>query len=94
MSWIDAIGLIGLIGFGGLVALKWKVAPGRDGDGIRKLGILGLLGFAGIWIPGAGAAGAAGAFGLWNHQDPKLRFWGALGWLFVIGIVAIVAWLL
>jgi hypothetical protein len=29
--------------------------------------------------------GAAGALGLWNHQNPKLAFWGKLGWAFPIG---------
>ena len=30
--------------------------------------------------------GAAGALGLWNHQNPKLAFWGKLGWLFIAGV--------
>ena len=50
------------------------------------LGLLGLAGLAGIWIEGAGAMGAFGALGLWNHQSPKLAFWGRLGWAGLAGL--------
>lgn len=79
-------GLLGLIGLSGLVALKQPVAKDRNGAGVRLLGLIGVVGVSGIWIPGAGAIGAAGALGLWNHQNPRLAFWGRLGWLFVAGI--------
>jgi len=79
-------GLLGLIGFAGLAGLKTPVSKTRSGAGIRLLGLLGLAGLAGIWIPGAGAMGAAGALGLWNHQNPKLAFWGKLGWLWLAGL--------
>jgi hypothetical protein len=79
-------GLLGLIGFAGLAGLKTPVSKARSGAGIRLLGLLGLAGLAGIWIPGAGAMGAAGALGLWNHQNPKLAFWGKLGWLWLAGL--------
>ena len=78
-------GLLGLIGLAGLAGIKSPVAKDRSGMAIRLLGLLGLGGLAGIWIDGAGAIGAAGALGLWNHQNPKLAFWGKLGWAFPIG---------
>ncbi len=79
-------GIIGLIGFAGLAGLRTPVGKARKGAGIRLLGLLGFFGLAGIWIPGAGAVGAAGALGLWNHQNPKLAFWGKLGWLWLAGL--------
>lgn len=79
-------GLLGLIGLAGLAGIKNPVAKDRSGMAIRLLGLLGLGGLAGIWIDGAGAMGAAGALGLWNHQNPKLAFWGKLGWVFPIGV--------
>lgn len=78
-------GLLGLIGLAGLAGIKNPVAKDRSGMAIRLLGLLGLGGLAGIWIDGAGAMGAAGALGLWNHQNPRLAFWGKLGWVFPIG---------
>lgn len=84
-------GLIGLIGFAGLAGLRHPVDKSRSGLPIRLMGLLGLVGLAGIWIPGAGAIGAAGALGLWNHQSPKLAFWGKLGWLWIIGLPFLVA---
>jgi hypothetical protein len=86
------VGLLGLIGLAGLIGLKQPVANGRSGFGIRLSGLLGFAGLSGIWIPGAGAIGAAGAFGLWNHQNPRLAFWGKLGWVFVAGIPFLWAW--
>lgn len=83
-------GLLGLIGFAGLAGIKHPTAKDRPGGWVRILGLLGLGGLAGIWIDGAGAMGAAGALSLWNHQDPKLAFWGRLGWLFVIGAILLV----
>jgi hypothetical protein len=83
---IGLLGLIGLIGLAGLWGIKQPVDKSRPGGTIRLLALLGLLGFAGFWINGAGAAGAFGAIGLWNHQEPKLAFWGKLGWLGVIGL--------
>ncbi len=79
-------GLLGLVGFAGLAGLRRPVAAGRPGGGVRLLAIAGLGGLAGLWIDGAGAMGAAGALGLWNHQDPRLAFWGRLGWAFPVGL--------
>ena len=50
------------------------------------MGLLGFAGLAGFWIPGTGASGAFGALGLWNHQNPKLAFWGKLGPLGITGL--------
>lgn len=82
----DLLGLIGLIGLGGLVAFKWPVDPTRPGAWVRKLGLLGLGGLIGFLVPPVGAMGAAGALGLWNHQSAGLRAWGALGWLWPVGL--------
>jgi hypothetical protein len=79
-------GLFGLIGFAGLWGIRNPVEKERSGGTVRVLGLLGLAGLAGFWIPGAGAVGAAGALGLWNHQNPKLAFWGRLGWLWLAGV--------
>ena len=87
-------GLLGLIGFAGLAGFKYPPDKTRPGAGIRMMGILGLAGLAGIWIPGAGAMGAAGALGLWNHQVPKLAFWGRLGWLWIAGLPFLVLYLI
>lgn len=86
-------GLLGLIGLAGLAGIKQPVDKDRPGGRIRLLGILGLLGLAGFWINGAGALGAAGALGLWNHQNPRLAFWGKLGWLFLVGLPFLGIWL-
>lgn len=86
--WVGLVGLIGLAGFAGL---KDRVEGRRSGGLVRLLGLVGLLGFAGIWIPGSGALGAAGALSLWNHQNPRLAFWGRLGWLFLLGVPFFVA---
>lgn len=80
------VGLIGLIGFAGLAGIRQPVDKSRPGSGIRLLGLLGLVGLVGFWIPGAGAIGASGALGLWNHQNPKLAFWGKLGWMSIAGL--------
>lgn len=80
------VGLIGLIGFAGLAAIKYPVDKARAGGGFRRLGLLGLVGLTGLWISGAGAFGAAGAMGLWNHQNPKLAVWGKLGWAWLAGV--------
>jgi hypothetical protein len=90
----DLLGLIGLVGLGGLVPFKWPVDPARPGAGVRKLGLLGLGGLLGFLVPPAGAMGAAGALGLWNHQNAGLRAWGALGWVWPIGLVMLGLWLL
>ncbi len=75
------------------MALKAPVDAARSGDTVRKMGgLLGLLGFVGLLVPPAGAMGAAGAFGLWNHQNAKLRVWGALGWLWLVGLVMLAWW--
>lgn len=87
-----AVGALGLIGLGGLVALKSPPDTSRSGGRIRSFGIIGLLGLAGIWIGGVGALGAAGALGLWNHQNPKLALWGKLGWLWPLGIPYALFW--
>jgi hypothetical protein len=87
------VGLLGLIGFAGLAGLKHPVAKDRNGVGIRLLGLLGFAGLCGVWIPGAGAIGAAGALSLWNHQNPRLAFWGKLGWLSVFGIPFLWRWI-
>ncbi|MEY4160894.1 MAG: hypothetical protein RLZZ136_1515 [Pseudomonadota bacterium] len=81
--WAGLIGLIGLSGFSGL---KQPIAKDRQGGAIRLMALIGFVGLSGFWVPGAGAIGAAGALGLWNHQNPKLAFWGRLGWLFLIGV--------
>ncbi len=86
----DLLGLVGLIGLGGLVPMKWPVDPAREGAGIRKLGLLGLGGLIGFLIPTVGAMGAAGALGLWNHQTGWLRAWGVLGWVWPLGLVMLV----
>ncbi len=89
----DLLGLVGLIGFGGLVALKAPVDAARSGAGIRKVGgLLGLAGLIGFLVPPAGAMGAAGALGLWNHQSAGLRMWGALGWIWPLGLVMLAVW--
>ncbi len=80
------VGLLGLIGFAGLWGVRKPVERSRSGSAIRLLGLLGLAGIAGFWIAGAGAIGASGALGLWNHQDPKLAFWGRLGWAWLAGM--------
>ncbi len=80
------VGLIGLIGFAGLAGIRQPVDKSRPGSGIRLLGLFGLVGLVGFWIPGAGAIGASGALGLWNHQNPKLAFWGKLGWMSIAGL--------
>lgn len=80
------VGLLGLIGFAGLAGIKHPADKARSGGGIRLMGLLGLTGLVGFWIPGAGAIGASGALGLWNHQNPKLAFWGKLGWSSVLGL--------
>lgn len=90
----DLLGLVGLIGLGGLLPMKWPVDPARSGAGIRKLGLLGLGGLIGFLIPAVGAMGAAGALGLWNHQTGWLRVWGALGWVWPLGLVMLVLWLI
>lgn len=87
------VGLLGLIGLAGLAGLKKPVAKGRPGVAIRFFGLLGLLGLSGLWIPGAGAIGASGALSLWNHQNPRLAFWGKLGWLFIAGLPFLWRWL-
>ena len=79
-------GLLGLFGLAGLAGLRWPVAKGRAGGGIRLLALLGFGGLTGFWIDGAGAMGAAGALGLWNHQNPKLARWAWAGWVFPIGV--------
>jgi hypothetical protein len=90
----DMLGLIGLVGMGGLLALKMPVEASRSGAGIRKLGgLLGLAGLIGFAVPPVGALGAAGALGLWNHQTGWLRVWGALGWLWPVGAVMLGVWL-
>lgn len=83
-------GLIGLIGFAGLAALRNPVQKGRSGGFIRLLGLLGFGGLAGFWIVGVGAMGAAGAFSLWNHQSPRLAVWGSAAWLFLVGVFYLV----
>ena len=88
------VGLIGLIGFAGLAGIKQPADKSRPGGGIRLLGLLGLTGLIGFWGPGAGAIGASGALGLWNHQNPKLAFWGKLGWLAVAGLPYLGRWAL
>ncbi len=93
-EWTQMLGFVGLIGLGGLVPFKWKVEAGRDGEGVRKLGLLGLGGLIGIWVPPVGAMGAAGALGLWNHQIRPLAVWGALGWIWPLGLAMLVWWLL
>ncbi|WP_374529734.1 hypothetical protein [Novosphingobium sp.] len=80
-------GLLGLIGLAGLAGIKHPADKQRPGGLIRLLGLLGLGGLAGFWIDGAGAMGAAGALGLWNHQSPRLAFWGKLGWAWPVGAV-------
>lgn len=80
------VGLLGLIGFAGLWGLRSPVDKARGGGAIRLLSLLGLAGLVGFWIPGAGAIGASGALGLWNHQNPKLAFWGRLGWAGLLGL--------
>ena len=91
----DMLGLVGLIGFGGLMALKAPVDAARSGAGIRKVGgLLGLAGLIGFLVPAAGAMGAAGALGLWNHQTGWLRTWGAFGWLWPVGLVMLGIWAL
>jgi hypothetical protein len=87
-------GLVGLIGFAGLAGFKHPVDKERSGGGIRLLGLLGLTGLCGFWIPGAGAIGASGALGLWNHQYPKLAFWGKLGWAGVVGVPFLVRYVM
>lgn len=72
--------------------MKAPVDTVRSGGTVRKLG--GLLGFLGFLVPPAGAMRAAGAFGLWNHQNGALRTWGALGWLWLIGLVMLAVWAL
>jgi hypothetical protein len=89
---VDAIGVLGLIGLGGFIPLKKPVDPDRSGQWIRHMGILGLGGLAGFWLPGVGALGAAGSLGMWNHQSPRLRVWGALGWCWIIGAVFLALW--
>lgn len=79
-------GLLGLIGFAGLWGVRNPADKARSGAAIRLLGPFGLAGLSGFWIPGAGAIGASGALGLWNHQNPKLAFWGKLGWTGLVGI--------
>ena len=92
MPEIDPLSLVGLIGLGGMVALVRPVDRARPGARIRALGIVGLGGFIGILVPPVGAMGAAGALGLWNHQNRKLAFWGAMGWAWVLGAAALVQW--
>ena len=36
----------------------------------------------------------AGALGLWNHQTGWLRAWGALGWVWPLGLAMLVLWLM
>jgi hypothetical protein len=79
-------GLLGLIGLAGLAGLRNPCERSRPGTWVRVLALLGFGGLAGFWIPGAGAMGAAGALGLWNHQSPRLAWWGRLGWAFPIGV--------
>ena len=79
-------GLLGLIGFLGLVPFRSPVDAGRDGQMVRRLGLVGLAGFAGLWIPGAGAMGAAGALGLWNHQNRTFALLSVLGWAWLAGL--------
>lgn len=93
-EWTQMLGLLGLIGLGGLVNMKWPVNKDRPGQAIRHMGILGLGGLAGIWVPPLGAMGAAGSLGLWNHQNRKLALWGALGWLWLVGLLMLAWWLL
>jgi hypothetical protein len=90
----DMLGLVGLVGLGGLIAMKWPVDAARSGGAVRKLGLLGLLGFAGLVVPAAGAMGAAGALSLWNHQNAPLRVWGALSWVWPLGLVMLALWAL
>ena len=59
----DMLGLVGLIGLGGLVPMKWPVDPARSGAGVRKLGLLGLGGLQ-IVLTLALVAGAGGLLGL------------------------------
>lgn len=80
------LGLLGLIGLAGLAGFKSPPDKSRPGGAIRLMGLLGFAGLAGFWVPGAGASGAFGALGLWNHQNPKLAFWGKLGLLGVAGL--------
>lgn len=87
------VGLLGLIGFAGLWGLKRPVDHARPGKGVRMMGLLGLLGLAGIWVPGTGGLGAAGALGLWNHQDPRMAFWGRMGLAAVAGVPYLLRWL-
>lgn len=86
-------GLLGLVGLGGLVGMKWPVAQDRAGALVRRISLLGIAGIAGIWLGGFGAFGAAGALSLWNHQDPKLAIWGRLGWLWLAGVPYLIRWL-
>ena len=79
-------GMLGLIGFLGLVPFRSPVAAERSGQSIRRLGLVGLAGFAGLWIPGAGAMGAAGALGLWNHQNRTFALLSVLGWAWLAGL--------
>lgn len=87
-------GLLGLIGFAGLAGIRNPVDKDRSGAAVRVLALLGFGGLAGFWIAGAGAMGAAGALGLWNHQNPRLAFWGKLGLVFPVGTYYIVRHLL
>ena len=88
------IGLLGLIGFAGLAAIKYPPDAARPGGKIRLLGWLGLTGWIGLWITGAGAIGASGALGLWNHQNPKLARWGQAGLTCVLGLPYLARWAL
>ena len=92
MEEIHPLSIVGLIGLGGIVAMIRPVEKAREGGFIRALGLIGLGGFIGIWVPPVGAMGAAGALGLWNHQNRKLAFWGALGWAWVLGLAALAHW--